>query len=307
MEYPIEGEPRLSLFIDPSRPAIGLRVPLPKTVALPDAGLEHIRLRRVHAGGLHQAEVAVTDSRSFVDAYPILMAVADRIQLEGRTLDFALTDTLRLLGRLLERRDSFSVEKELGLFGELLFVLGLYDAVGVAEAVAAWRGPEFEEHDFGLRGLDIEVKTTSGERRTHWIDSPSQLQPVAGRALWLVSYQLTAPGAEGGATLPELIQWVRDLLGTAKQSDTLSSCLEGVAWRESYADTCTNRWRHRSKPTAYVVADDLPRITTDLLATAGIDLTRVPELRYRVDLTGLEGDASAPDFLAAALAHGGLG
>jgi hypothetical protein len=305
LKHPIEGEPLLNIFIDPTRPAIGLRVPKKNSGGTPMTRLANVGVREVHADGMRQIEIFVTDRRLFLDAYPILLAIADRIQLDGRSLDVALSDTMRILGRLLER-DELPTEKELGLFGELLLVAGLCRHVGASEALKAWRGPAREEHDFGLRGIDIEAKTTNAERRAHWINSPGQLRPVDGRPLWLVSYQLTRAGPDDGSTLPQLIQTVRAALKTGAQRDTFDACIEQAGWRESYETSSSARWRHRDKPAAYAVTDGFPRITTDLLARAGVDLTRVPELRYRVDLTDLPSRIQVPDFLAVALADGGL-
>ena len=125
IEHPIRGEPRLLLLIDPQHSEIGLRVPCGPTDEPQDTSLEHVEVRAVHRAEGRNLEVVVTDSRLFLDAYPILCGVADRVQLQGLSFNSALADTIRLLGRLLERSDALRTETEIGLLGELLLFLGL--------------------------------------------------------------------------------------------------------------------------------------------------------------------------------------
>src|SRR5207302_797447 len=103
----------------------------------------------------------------------------------------ALDETLAIWSRVLARRSRMSRDHEVGLYGELLLVRALMTAWTVGEAVASWRGPAAEEHDFGLPQFDVEVKTTTSERRRHWITSLTQLMPTRSRPLWLISIQVT--------------------------------------------------------------------------------------------------------------------
>jgi putative PD-(D/E)XK family protein DUF4420 len=305
LDYPIEGEPRLVVFIDPGRPAIGLRIPHRTGGSLPKMSWEHIRIREVRRMDGYQAEVFITDRRLFVDAYPVLLAIADRVQVDGCSLETAISDTMRVLGRLLKHRNSLSVEQELGLFGELLLLSGLIRTVGADEAIQGWRGPQGEEHDFGLRGNDIEVKATNGERRVHWIGSLTQLQVVEERPLWIVSYQLTAAGPDDGLTLPQLIDSIWKRLATGSLREAFDHDLRIAGWDEEYESTSRMRWRRREKPIAFAVDDGFPQLTPDLLHKAGVNLTHLSDVRYRVDMTDLPSKAEVPGFLAAAIADGG--
>ncbi|GAA1290522.1 hypothetical protein Psi02_15180 [Planotetraspora silvatica] len=297
LEHPIPGEPRLILFIDPRRQEIGLRAQADTSQPRLETGLEHVRLRPVQRGVDRFLEIAITDPRMFADAYPLLCAVADRVQLQGLNLRVALSDTLRILGRLLARTDTLPIEKELGLFGELMLLLGLSREVGPQEALDAWRGTEGEEHDFGLRGHDIEVKTTSAERRTHWIGSLTQLHPTGDRPLWLVSHQLTRAESSDGHTLPELIDAVRHRLEDLRSA--FDRRLHDTGWREPYRETSRTRWRRRETSAAFAVDDGFPSLTPQRLR--GLALERIPEVRYRVDLTQQPFGPVAPDFLLKAL------
>lgn len=303
ISIPIAGEPPLTFFIDPTRPAIGIRAPKLSGGAAPDTDLENIHVNELYRDGDRYFEISVTRQQLFVDAYPVLLAIADRIQLDNQPLTTALVDTVRALGHLLERRAALSVEKELGLYGELLMLSGLIRQVGSNEAIDAWRGPDREEHDFGLRGIDLEVKTTASERRSHWIGSLTQLSPVENRPLWLVSYQLTRSGPDDGRTLPSLINNIRDQLSNTADLQAFERSLQNAGWHDSYEATCS-RWRERSAPAPFAVVDDFPRLTHDLLAGINVDLTRLIDVRYRLDLSGVRNSKTVPPFLSAALNNG---
>ncbi|MER6827452.1 PD-(D/E)XK motif protein [Streptosporangium sp. NPDC000563] len=300
LEHPIPGEPQLILFIDPRRQEIGLRVRATSGEPRLETGLEHVQLRPVQRGVKRFLEIVITDPRLFSDSYPVLCAVADRVQLQGLSLGAALSDTLRILGRLLTRTDTLPVEMELGLFGELMLLLGLSRKLDPEEALQAWRGPEREEHDFGLRGHDIEVKTTGAERRTHWVGSLTQLLPTGDRPLWLISHQLTRADATDGRTLPDLINLVR--LSVGDLLPKLDRHLHNAGWRDQFTDTCRNRWRRREPSVIFAVDADFPSLTP--MKLNGVPLARIPDVRYRVDLTEQPIGTAGPDFLIEALNHG---
>ena len=106
------------------------------------------------------------------EAYPMLLAVADYVQLHGDGMGTAIGRVLSTYREMLSSLGRLSDDQELGLFGELLVLDHLIGSIGAHKAVDSWQGPTREEHDFGLDDFDIEVKTTLTEDR----DSP-HLQP----------------------------------------------------------------------------------------------------------------------------------
>lgn len=298
--HPIPGTPRLLLFTDPHQGRVGLRGPAVPGETPSPSGLENLTVRAVHHDGQRMIEVAVTEPTILTDAYPLLCTVADRVQLEGQPLTRALAETLRHLGHLLRREDSPSTEVETGLLGELSLVSGLAQTTGTAAALQAWRTHAAEEHDFGLPRLDVEVKTTTSERRTHWISSLTQLLATSQRPLWLVSVQITRAGTDG-TTLGELVGRVRELFAATGDPAPFDARLRSAGWRHSYAAHTQQRWRLRTPPAGFAVAADFPRLTPDLLTAAGVDPTHIADVRYRLDLTGRRAD-HCPDDLARALA-----
>lgn len=285
---PIAGDPPVWLFVTPSADHLGLRVHSPNLDHAPPTHLRHVMSRLTHQDSGRALEVVVTMRGLFRAAYPLLCSIADRVQLDGMHPGDALTLTLRQFAALLKREETLPREREIGLFGELLSLAGLIDAIGKDAALSGWRGADREEHDFGLRDDDIEIKTTTGERRTHWVESLTQLVRTQDRPLWLVSHMLTQAGAGAGARLPDLIAMVRGRVGLGPRRDDLEDGIAASGWDDSMADRCTTRWTRRSPSTVYAVDDDFPRLTPEDLSSAGVALDRLAEVRYRVDLTGLK-------------------
>jgi len=301
LEHPIEGTPRIILFFDPDNRRIGLRAPARSNEAPGRTGLEHLSISVVHHGGQRMIEIVVDEPRLFADAYPILCGVADRTQLDHMPVSRALNETLRRLGHLIRAEQTLTREVEAGLLGELSLLAGLTAVTTPELAIQAWRGGT-EEHDFGLPDLDVEVKTTTSESRSHRISSLTQLQPTADRPLWLLSLQLTRAGS-GGTDAAEMIRRVRTLFATATLRDEFDARVQAAGWRHRYANDALQSWRLRTDPALFHVTADFPRLTPAILAAGGVDLDAVSDIRYRIDLTGRAG-GQAPGPLSDAVNAG---
>ncbi|MBE1581156.1 PD-(D/E)XK motif protein [Amycolatopsis roodepoortensis] len=303
-DLPVKGAPDAFIFIVPSKPEIGLRVRVDYDVEAPDTGLHNILTRVVVHDGTPFFEVAITSPALFRDAYPVLCSMADRIQLSGLSPSEALWATLDKMSTLLLAPDSLSREREVGLFGELVVVGGLIGSVGTTKAVEAWRGGT-EEHDFGLPSQDVEVKTTIGERRRHWIESLTQLEPTGKRPLWLVSHQLTTAGAGRGRTLSDLVDTIRSEIGSGPARSGFESRLADAGWHDDHRERLKTRWTRRSPSQAYPVNETFPRLTESGLRSSGIQLVAIPEVRYRVDLTDLATATDIPEIIKTAIGFEG--
>ncbi len=304
VEHPIRGQPPITLFIDPNRAEIGLRVPAVTSDRPFETERENVRVRAVHRPEGRFMEVVIDDPQLFTGAYPVLCAVADRVQIDDLGLASALASTIRLLDQLLRRDTGLTLEREIGLLGELLILRSLCDRLEVADAVAAWRSGEAEEHDFSAYGIDIEVKTTSSERRAHWIASLTQLVPTGNRPLWLVSHQVTRAGAGEGRSLRDLVADVRAVVGEGETRDSLERRLTTAGWADACERTIRDRWLRRAPSLAFPVRADFPRLTPALLSDSGLSLVRISDVRYRIDLTGLPPATQLPDVLVSILASG---
>ncbi|RJO78715.1 PD-(D/E)XK motif protein [Nocardia panacis] len=301
MTLPVLGTPAASVFINPITPELGLRIEIPSVSAAPGTGLSNIATRVTTFDGHWYLEVVVTNGALFRDAYPVLCAMIDRVQLDGMKPVVALRATLAKLSTLLLSPEKLSREREVGLFGELLVLGGLFGPLGARDALRAWRGGDAEEHDFGLRELDIEVKTTSSERRTHWIESLTQLMPTGARPLWVVSHQITPAGTGAGRTLPELVDIVRSQVSDDALLDTFETQLVGSGWYEAVRDQLSTVWTRRTPSVPHAVTGDFPRLTPDAIRTDWVPMGRIPDVKYRINLDGLTTTQPVPEIVSLAI------
>jgi hypothetical protein len=209
----IDGEPSAQLVIEPLDRRLSLRILAPSGEPPDLVGYRHLATDTVTIDGHRWVELSISGDENLLDAYPVLCAVADRVQQDQTPFATAVLDAIASYQQILRSLRRLGDEQETGLYGELLVLEHLLDVIGADHAIAAWRGPSREEHDFGLASSDLEIKTTMSEVRHHWIRGVTQLQPTPDRTLWLVSIQLTAAG-DGGRSLPELVNDIRGSLTT---------------------------------------------------------------------------------------------
>lgn len=290
---PIAGEPEVFLVVDPPLKRVAVRVPWSEG-ELPDVGpYRHFTAETTVRDGARWAEFAVTGGDVLMDAYPVVCAVADRVQQQGMPFALAVTDVLGTYHELLRGLGRLTDQEEVGLFGELLVLDHLLGELPEPEAVAAWRGAASEEHDFGFDDNDVEVKTTIAEARRHWVGTVTQLSPTQQRPLWILSLQLTTAGV-GGLTLPELIAGIRHKLIDGEVRHRFEGRLIDVRWSDDQTALYARRFRLRSDPAAFRVGPGFPAITIPALSTAGLPVERIASVSYLIDLSGLAPDPPPP-------------
>ena len=282
-EIPVAGDPQLAILVEPGGGRLSLRLP-PMNTSAPETGLRSVRL-------LNSADhliLTANDPPLFQAFYALILDISDRIQIMRTSVLEAVEDALRVWRRLLAGLGGLTHEEQVGLTGELWTLLRRLDAVG-SRAVESWTGPLGQAHDFRFDNDEIEVKTTSGERRSHRISRLDQLQPSTGRSLWLLSIQLMRAGALDGWTLNEQIESVRNRLRTDEvQRQRFSRLLSLMKWDDADAGIYPDRWQLRSDPVVVAVNEHCPRITRPLLeASVGPPTSRIDGVSYRVDLDGL--------------------
>lgn len=294
----VSREPLCELRIDPG--AEIYEVFTPAAGASPDiVGLQRVSVDRVTGaeGEMFRLRIDARDLR--YEAYGLVVAVVESMR-GGASFAAATGAALAGFRAIIAGRRRLSTEQQLGLIGELLVVRNLLGVVGEVDLVEWWLGPLAEQHDFAFPGMDVEVKTTTSERRVHVISGVGQLQPNPGRALWLVSLQMTRAGGADGVSLAGLVDDVRNRLSARRER--FLQHLVGLGWRDEDADLYRDRYLMRSRPLAYPVDDDFPAITARRLASSVPHPELVSALTYRVDVTNrLPGDPGAP--LTAFLDH----
>jgi hypothetical protein len=294
MVLPIAGTPACKLDIHPANETITLITAF--TPPEPDvAKWRNIRFRPVDSdeGGL--AELAVSVAGNVHGAYSLLTSVADQLQLCGEPLAAAVAIAVAQHRNLFAGNVGLTAEKELGLFGELLILEHLIGEIGSGPAVESWQGPLSEEHDFVFGDIHLEIKTTSGELRRHMMHGFTQLVPLRGVPLSLISIQLTRTSHEGGSTLGELVSRIRQNAGGYRQA--IDARLEALGWDDADVQLYTTFWAKRNEARAFEVDEQFPALTASRLGSAVPNFNVVSDLSYRVDLTHI--DASAlPKILA---------
>lgn len=282
---PIQGEPTCDLRLDPAQQKITLVTDYDRPE--PDlARLHNVTFGAVMDGPRELAEITVQVEDNVHGAYGLLSAIADSLQVERSPLASAVATALARHKRMFAGRTELTLEKEIGLFGELLVMEYLVHVIGAGPAVAAWQGPLSEEHDFVLDEVHLEVKTTVSERRLHTINGLTQLVPLHGVPLNVISIQVTRAAPTGGRTLPSLVGDVRHAVGG--HSVAIDQRLELLGWHSEDADLYRTSWTLRTVPRAYAVTDDFPAMTPERVGPVVPNFGLVSDVSYRIDLTELD-------------------
>ncbi len=279
---PISGTPSCALDIHPANGAITLTTPF--TLPEPDvAKWRNITFKPVASDEGDMAELTVAVDDNLHGAYGLLTSIADELQIEGEPLAVAVASAIQKHRGMFAGKAGLSPDKEVGLFGELLVLEYLINKIGAGPAVASWQGPLSEEHDFVFGEVHLEIKTTSGEQRRHMMHGFTQLVPLRGVPLALISIQLTRSNFEGGRTLSQLVSRIRAKSGGHRPK--VDEALEAVAWKDDDAELYSTFWATRSEFRAYDVDDRFPALTLDRLVPAVPNVKVVSDLSYRVDVT----------------------
>jgi hypothetical protein len=291
--YPLDGVPRATIDVDPPTNSVGVRVEW-DGIDVPElAEYDHISCSVVLVAGAPWAEMRVSGRELIPDGYRLLLAVLDRVLNEGHSFADSVAETLERFDAVLDEIHGLSLERELGLWGELAVLKALLLSSDAATTLEAWKGPYGGEHDFTLPGGDLEVKTTSMEKRVHWFSDPSQLRPTIGRRLWILSIQVTPSSGEGAKTLAQSVGEVRARF-TSSLGGALEDALSASGWHDGRDALYRRRWRLRTLPVGFEVTDSFPAVTTTMLESNAFPVERLVELRQRIDLDGLATSADSP-------------
>lgn len=279
----IHGEPTCRLIVDPVRRRIALRTVYDGR-PLPTLDMEYIALQVVSADQQRWYEIEIEYTEHPHESYLFLSDISDLLQQEGCRFDVSVEAAVSTFEQILAHSRSLSREKQLGLFGELMFLQHTIRETSVPAAISAWKGFAENEHDFVFRTGSFEIKTTTSEARRHRISSLEQLNPVPKSSLWLLSIQITAATPTTGRTLAELVDETRQMTDDHPE---LEKSLARAGWRERDRPVYRNPYRLRSTPAAYRVDDNFPAITRAKLAGATAHPELIINASYVVDVTAL--------------------
>lgn len=148
-------------------------------------------------------KVLCTDARLRRTFLSLIGEMLDRADESGR---FCIDELNEVLGSwraaLARARRELDQERAIGLFGELSVLEQLARRDPMA-ALAAWKGPESNRHDFAVRNA-LEVKTFTGTGAPAvTIHGVRQLDPPASGRLHLVAFRVAESAS--GSTLSQLV------------------------------------------------------------------------------------------------------
>lgn len=192
-------------------------------------------------------------------------------------------------------------EQQLGLLGELLLLEGIIEHRG-PDGIETWTGRDprlAERHDFRLPSADIEVKSTRGASREHFIHGLQQLVPVSDRLLYLLSLRFEAAGLGPGTSLRDQVESVRATLAQhPTPAASLSTRLQAAGFDDADAYLYADRFRLADSPRLIAVDDYCPRIVPSMIARAMPPslAARIANVTYSLDLDGLGVSQGSPEY-----------
>jgi hypothetical protein len=232
----------------------------------------------------------------FQEIYSFFVSVIDKIQLDNANPFAAINETLEGWRELLKTRAILSEEAQLGLRGELHLLRMLVGVIG-DEALAAWTGPQNQPHDFRIRDLELEVKTTCGAVHAHIINGLGQMEPSPGHRLYVFSLRMAPAGAMAGTTLPDDIEHTRLALGLSVQVRFEHLIRDRFGYRKEHAGFYIRRLQLADKACLIPVDESCPRLSAPLLASVphrGL----ISDVRYRINFEGLGFPEGSQEFQA---------
>src|SRR5262249_10074594 len=135
---------------------------------------------------------------------------------------------------LLAQHGTLSLEKQLGLWGELWLIA---NCNSVDSLVAGWRGPDQDATDFFLNGIGLEVKASRQPHTHHFsqrqVDSPAGVHTTYVLSMW------AGIDPVKGVSLPEL---VGTMLGKVADPPSLLKKIASVGYVPGDADQYSTKW-----------------------------------------------------------------
>lgn len=294
----VESDPRIEFHVDGRKRQLSLVC----EVALDEVSEGELRSLLEQTPGMHfevQEDAEMTSAVVSVnseDLFPAFLAyataVVDRLRDVDVSLANALAESKSELIELLRQVGGLSSEVEIGLFGELWVLLEVADSRDMNFALKAWLGPEAEAHDFRWADKELEVKTTSGAERHHWVSRLDQLTASPGATLELVSIKVRRSGPEGGSSVRDLLKEVIKRLEAAHMSTTpfREHVREKFGIDIDAATQCDQSFELADQPMVVMVDTELPQITReglDRICEDASGSSRIVEVKYMLNVEGL--------------------
>ena len=292
----LDGHPVVQIAYDPRRNELAVRLPR-GTDAPPESPLTLLRVQQRVVDDGEVIEISTAATHLFPYFHGFATAVADRVQLDGLDSHTAVAECLARWRDLFREASKLTPERQLGLFGELWLLRRLIAEHGASTALNAWTGPAGQAHDFRLGTTEIEVKSTTGEHRSHIISSETQLTASEGAQLFVLSLHFTSAGANEGESLSSRIRDIRSELVDSPELARFDQILD-VEFGLTPESLVLYSQRLKPRTPAFLVPVDssFPRIDLRWL-TDMTDVSRLSDVRYRANLDGLGFEVGSSTFI----------
>lgn len=298
--YKVSESPRIDFFWDGQQKIIGFLLETSaETVLAPDLlKLASIALDVTKRGDAHFLKITTASKSLRRQFYHFAVAVSERL-LSGTTALDAINAELESFGDLLAERSMLSIERQIGLLGELLFLDRLVESMG-AEMLDCWVGSHSEPHDFRFAMREFEVKTTLTPRRVHIIHSTEQLVASKDCNLFILSVVLGPPGGLGSSSFSlasKVLDVERRLRFDAARRKRFLDAIETVGLERSDLVHYERKYSLR-RPLAIIPVDSqFPAITGPAIQKAfGPASQRIESIQYTVNFEGLEQEEGTFQF-----------
>jgi len=298
--HPVPGTPEVSLFhlVVPKR--IGLYISLAVPFALPPSEYQEIETAVQAAARGPVLAVWTTNEALFRPFFSLLLEIADAVQLEGVPPREAVRLAIQRFSSVIEKDASLSLEKVIGLWGELEVLARILSRKG-SSSLDCWQGWRADRHDFRLPKLELEVKSTLAADPIHVIHGLHQLHASSGHTLYLLSMQLIRSGS--GSTLDDQIRRVKELLvsdtaAVSRFEEAIKSISKNNGLSASKLGAGSGRLMLRCAPRLIALDETVPTLTSNNLGTliSPLALARLVEVHYRINCAGLGHDTESDFF-----------
>lgn len=219
-----------------------------------DDGKVWVALSKNMDGDLTLFEMMCTD---------ILQSLHGSFGLSKQQLFNAFIERIKLWQEFMRRNSDkvLSYDREVGLYGELLFIqLLIEQGISSASVLSAWDGPRGRVHDFKLGNGVVEVKSTASlDGFIARIGGLEQLDPTLISPIYLAGVKLVL--SADGKTLSQLVDEVRNYFIHDKDSLKEYECnLIRAGYLSFYSASYTRRFSV-STINVFHVTSDFPSLT----------------------------------------------
>jgi hypothetical protein len=290
----ILDKPRTEIITQPDQTRVSLRVytdEAPVIVAVPRA----LEARYLSSMGQKFLEIATSVQQLHHPFFFLMLAIRDRLSSGPTTASGALAHALGEYRQLLATSDMLSPERLLGLFGELWTLKGLISRNGPT-FVKSWLGPVPLIHDFRYGSVELEIKTTKANTRSHHINGAAQLMPSTGCDLYMISIQAQETGPGTGSSVPELVDEIAaELTAHPPYRTDFEELLKNMGYVQEHEPHYDTRFILRTTPVAIRIDGSFPRITMDHVGSISPEFAaRISALEYTLDVSGLGIECGTP-------------